>query len=508
MSSRRLLNPENKIIEFNEVKSFMKKYNLTSRVFLLLNGSIDQYKGWRRFEEFTDINDTENNLRNLLNKTFSRAKRRIIKNSPEFLNLLDRKYPNIPLIEQIYLFEKQMDKPPTCVVCGKNVFFHSEKRGYYITCSKRCMNGKRNGHNIKELEKINHIVDNKSVLVKLLNHQDIKSLSKKFGVSKTMVGNYARKYGINDGYLSNLERSFFEWISQYNINFKTDRKILSERREIDFYFEEKHIGVELNGLYFHSEISGGKGKKYHKSKTDECKSKGIRLLSIFEDEWYDKQNIVKNIIKTALGIQTIKVGGRKLQIKEAENRETKEFLQENHIQGICNFSISIGAFLDNKMVGVMVFGNPTRQSIYQYELKRFCSDGNIYPGMANRLFKYFIKNYSPKNIVSFCDKRYFLGHTYEKMGFSLDAEIPPDYSYTKDYRTRHHKSNFRLKRIQKMVPNQNIISKTEYEWMKELGYDRVWDSGKLRFVWHRAYPVDIYEQDVVSINVPASFKKK
>jgi hypothetical protein len=159
------------------------------------------------------------------------------------------------------------------------------------------------------------------------------------------------------------------------------------------------------------------------------------------------------------------------------------------VQGSSHFSTCYGAFHDEHLVAIMGFGHPTRQSIYECELKRFCSNGKIYPGIASKLFQTFIREQNPQSIISFCDKRYFVGKSYDILGFRNDGEIPPDYSYTNDYRTRHHKSKFKLKRLQK-IAGFPIEGKTEWQIMQEMGYDRIWDCGKIRYVWEKDLIVD------------------
>jgi len=100
----------------------------------------------------------------------------------------------------------------------------------------------------------------------------------------------------------------------------------------------------------------------------------------------------------------------------------------------------------------------------------------------SKLFGYFVKNYRPESVVSFSDRRWFMGASYQKLGFQLDGEIAPDYSYVR-YGARYNKSKFRKSGIQHYHPEVYNEELTEREMMQAAGYDRIWDCGKIRWVW-------------------------
>jgi hypothetical protein len=85
----------------------------------------------------------------------------------------------------------------------------------------------------------------------------------------------------------------------------------------------------------HSYVKVGKefiDKNYHLNKTELCEQKGIRLIHIFEDEWLNKQDIVKSRLKNILGLTENKVYGRKCQVKEISNKDYKLFLKVIFLQ--------------------------------------------------------------------------------------------------------------------------------------------------------------------------------
>lgn len=67
----------------------------------------------------------------------------------------------------------------------------------------------------------------------------------------------------------------------------------------------------------------------------------------------------------------------------------------------------------------MTFGKPylNKSNEYEWELYRFCNKLNTsVVGGFDKLFKYFIRNYNPKNILTYSDFAKGDGHTYEKWG--------------------------------------------------------------------------------------------
>jgi hypothetical protein len=261
---------------------------------------------------------------------------------------------------------------------------------------------------------------------------------------------------------------------------ENDREILNGK-EIDIYVPDYKLGIEFNGLYWHSEKFNN--NNYHIEKTELAKSKNIQLIHIFEDEWIYKPDIVKSIIKSKLGLNNKSIYARKCEIKEISSKESKEFLDNNHIQGNVNSSIRIGLFYENELVSLMTFGKKRvamggKSENDEYEMYRFCNKLNTtIIGGASKLFKYFVNNYKPSEVISYADRRYFDGKMYEKLGFELEGISKPNYWYCKGLE-RKHRFNFRK---DKLISEGFDSSKTEREIMIERGYNRIYDCGNLKY---------------------------
>jgi hypothetical protein len=125
----------------------------------------------------------------------------------------------------------------------------------------------------------------------------------------------------------------------------------------------------------------------------------------------------------------------------------------------------------------------------QYELVRFVSLlDTVVIGGASKLFNYFTSNYEPKTIVSFSDNRWFSGELYEHLGFIKQHDQPPSYEYIhkNNQTTKFHKSNFTKQKILNKFTELKGLSITdfeEYPMMQTLGFDRIWDCGKVKWVY-------------------------
>ena len=264
-----------------------------------------------------------------------------------------------------------------------------------------------------------------------------------------------------------------------------NREIL-RNREIDIYIPLLKLGIEYNGLHWHSERLG-KGKNYHLDKLNKCNEQGIRLIQIFEDEWINRREICESKLKQICGLNTNpKIYARKCEIREITNKnEAYEFLDKNHIQGRTGFTIALGTYYNNELVGVMTF---KKEKEGYWDLNRFATDINHQCiGIGGKLFKYFIRNYPFIEIKSFADRRWTTDPTnnlYTKLGFAFDSFVPPTYWYYNPKISRierFHKFGFRKQHLHKQYGLP--LTMTEREMTETLGYTRIWDCGLIKYVY-------------------------
>lgn len=275
------------------------------------------------------------------------------------------------------------------------------------------------------------------------------------------------------------------FLDSKNIPFIYRDREVFDGYEIDVYIPSHKIGIELHGLYWHTE--NFKDKNLHKLKADLAEQRGIKLIQIFEDEFKNKLELVVSRLSNLLGLNCIKIFARKCEIKEIQNQEKSDFLKSNHIQGNSNTSMNFGLFHQNELVSVMTFSkerlalgnNKSKDDVY--ELNRFCSKLGInVVGGASKLLKHFINVYKPSKVISYADRRWSQGGLYEKLGFVNRGNTKPNYWYTRDFILREHRFNYRKDVLYKKIETFDPLL-TESENMKNNGYLKIWDAGSKRY---------------------------
>jgi hypothetical protein len=285
--------------------------------------------------------------------------------------------------------------------------------------------------------------------------------------------------------ISTFQKEIYDFIlSEYDQNILlNDRKILSPK-ELDIVLPDLKLAIECNGLVWHSEVIGRKNKLYHLNKTKLSIGRGYKLIHILDSEWRNKRDIVKSMILTSIHKTAKKYHGRKCEVKLVNSKECSKFIGENHIQGIDHSSIKLGLYFEKELLSVMTFVKSRFDKKIEWEMSRFCNKLNTHiNGGASKLLSYFIKNYKPKTIVSYSDRRYFDGNLYSKLNFQFVHISPPNYYYVIDnYQNVQNRISWQKHKLKDKLKNFDS-NLSEWENMKLNGFDRVWDCGNIKWVW-------------------------
>lgn len=121
---------------------------------------------------------------------------------------------------------------------------------------------------------------------------------------------------------------------------RNDRALIKPY-ELDIYLPEYSLAIEYNGIYWHQESFVGKER--HHDKWERCRDAGVRLLTIWENDWLSRPEIVKEMISQAVGI-TPAPGerARYTAVTEVSAEVARDFLEAHHLQGFSKSSVYFG----------------------------------------------------------------------------------------------------------------------------------------------------------------------
>lgn len=305
-------------------------------------------------------------------------------------------------------------------------------------------------------------------------------LSNELGIAYSTIARLVRQYDCASYVDLSKNQSIFEQqILNYITTLTKSKYVLHDRnilqgQEIDIYFPEERIGIECNGSYWHCDIN--KPSDYHQKKTLLCRKAGVRLIHIFDFEWYNSEDKIKNLLSTVFGNNTV-VYARNTIVKYITNvSESKNFLLANHLQEYVPAQHSIGLYLNNELIEVMAFGTPRFSTDCDFELLRLCTkQGYTVIGGASKLFK-FATSYLKGSIVTYCDLSKFDGKVYEQLGMTLYSITTPNYVYV-DLATLEILSRYSCQKQKLLNKGYGTADMTEGEIMAQLGYARLYNSG-------------------------------
>jgi hypothetical protein len=209
---------------------------------------------------------------------------------------------------------------------------------------------------------------------------------------------------------SKNQHEIADFIQSFQFSVGRNVKGLIGKHELDIFVPQKNLAIEFNGLYYHNE-NAGKGSWYHDNKTTKCQQLGITLLHVFEDEWLQKQDIIKSMIKHRLGVTEHKIDARKCLIRKMTLDERKLFFDSHHIDGDGRAKESYCLTHNNIIVAAISFKKSIQKNHKNsIEIIRACSILNTsVRGWFSKLIN-VVKCHGKKQgydkIVSFVDSRY------------------------------------------------------------------------------------------------------
>lgn len=254
-----------------------------------------------------------------------------------------------------------------------------------------------------------------------------------------------------------------------SLGFKTvpcDREMIAPY-EIDVYVPTEKIGIEMNGVFFHSELY--KDKDYHTRKTLLAAEHGIRLIHIFDDEWKEKRELCESMIRNMLNMPHRTIDTKDLGFVKIDSTTRTQFFDENCLEDDVNASISFGAYLDNELVAATSIRLPQiSETDNMAEIVRFCTKKNT--TIKEWLKKMLMTAKEDQDIkktngfVAYVDERLENNKELEQSGFVIVRYDQPTQWWTD--------GSTRIDRFKVRADSERGM--TEQDVADELGVFKVW----------------------------------
>ena len=330
----------------------------------------------------------------------------------------------------------------------------------------------------------------------ILQAKAVKTLQQNYGVAnpgehpalkakamQTMLERFGTLNGVPTGAAENEVADF---VRSLNLEVTPHYIIPNSNLEIDCFIATHQIGIEYCGLYYHCEPPYNEDPRVHarhRRKLDTANKVGIRLITLFEDEWLFKRSHVEGSLRIILRKPHRTIHGRNCNIEPITQEESTHFLLENHVLGGHPHTKQAWRLYtsDNITVGVLALAhNYGANKKHTIVMQRLCFLQGVHvQGGASKLLetaKTWARTEGYSSLVTFSDNRWSTGNAYQKLGFTCIHENKYDYGYV-DFSLPPSKRIRLSKQTQQKKRTKCPEDMTERSWATHRGLWRIWDCG-------------------------------
>lgn len=242
------------------------------------------------------------------------------------------------------------------------------------------------------------------------------------------------------------ETEVFEYVKQLvgaDVDVKNRDRSLIPPYEIDIVVPQLQLAIEFDGLYWHSSANGTFERGRTFKKWCMVKNLGYRHFLIFEDEWKNKPDLVKAMIRWRLKkFEGTTLNASALNIKVLNEKLTvNSFFERNHLNSYGGvYFRAYGLFDGERLLSCVTVKRNFRKKL---EIGRFATDYNYnIRGAAGKLIGRIREDFPGEQLFTFSDNRLGDGEVYERIGFRKIIEAKkPSYGYT-DLKKRYNRLGF------------------------------------------------------------------
>lgn len=356
-----------------------------------------------------------------------------------FYNYLINRYPDSEsIIETLYRMRHNIEKRPICKHCGENYTrFTTFKEGYKEFCSSICSSHFSALENMKDVGIHNaEFTDKGQLRIKGIcpNHAY-------FDISYISYRNRLRSI-IDKSQLVRLcpicypERSLETTIEsciklaliENAVGFQQHNRKVLHGKELDFFIPSLNIGIECNGIFWHS-LEQMTDPDAHIKKYHACKEQGITLLYFWEQDIHTHATAIKNIIGMMMGRKPSNYSNEGICKTLLPSEEVQSFINDFSLYETKPSPINLTIGDPEKfhsILGITLLNDEEARIDYYYT-KAF--------DMRNMFFNQLLTNLQIeypqiKSLTVNINKEYQTGMLFEYNGFEAVGGIEPKtYSY-------------------------------------------------------------------------------
>lgn len=261
---------------------------------------------------------------------------------------------------------------------------------------------------------------------------------------------------------------------------------VAEPHGVDIYVPQKQVAVDINAVSVSTE-SSGRDKWYHYRKYELCRQQGVRLFTVWGDDYARSPDLVKSMIAQHLGtVRQEAIYPRNTFFTRVPGEETRGFLSSFHIRGAeatdDRYGIRAHFGLRERRTEriAAVMGVKYHRERRELEITRFATRRRM-PNGFSKLLKNVVDeamragiraNSIPERIVAHSHNDYSQGEPYATHGFTPTALLDPECFYAVDHLSERFRSSdtdiFGDDFIQHIPAERNRL-------------DRIWDCGSIRW---------------------------
>lgn len=269
--------------------------------------------------------------------------------------------------------------------------------------------------------------------------------------------------------------------------------------ELDIYCPERNLAVEVNGTYWHASEGNLRAPvpdTHHYKKFSLCAERGIRLISLYDVDWWFNGTRTKNLLSDVFGTSLYCFDVSELTLDKLDAKEGHTFIEQNYMTGdVFDVDGLVMVYYGLRQRGGMLLSvmsfSPDKESGH-WLLSRYATlPKHRIDGGASAMFSAFCSEYSPTYITSYTDNDFDSGEALNVLGFVREGGVVQNYYW--------YKPTLRKCYCMGRVPISDLVrdnpdlveqyksdSGTSLEsfLLSSLGYYKVFRCGLTKWFWH------------------------